>query len=268
VLNSSKKKMDVEEMQELERYKKQIIFEELGEHGQKQLFHSRALIVGCGGLGGYIAQYLTRAGVGHLILLDGDTPDLSNLHRQILFTEEDVKNKVPKALAAKKYLSNVNSQIQIDAHVMVATKKNLEPLLNKVDVILDASDNFDIRYAINELSIQYSIPWIYGGVIGSSGITMTIVPGITPCLCCIFPDKPVPGTFPTSDTKGIVAQAPGLVASIQSLEAMKILSGQTEKIRRSIIHFDLWDGVFLTMGQNEAPVSSCSACGHLSIQQG
>ena len=203
---------------------------------------SRALIVGCGALGSVIANTLTRAGVGFLRIVDRDFLEKSNLQRQVLYDEADVESGLPKAIAAANRLRQINSEIQIEPVVADVDASNIESLCNDVDVILDGSDNFEIRFLINDVSVKHGIPWVYGGCLGADGQTMTILPGESACLNCLMLDgPPPPGTTPTCDSFGILSPIINVIASIQSNEAIKILSGNLKSVSRKLNVFALWD---------------------------
>lgn len=224
------------------RYARQIRFPAIGEAGQKRLRDSAALIVGCGALGSVIANTLARAGVGHLRIVDRDFLEVSNLQRQVLYDEADVTAGLPKAVAAANKLRGINSEIEIEAIVADVDASNIEELCKDVDVILDGSDNFEIRFLINDAAVKHSIPWVYGGCLGADGQTMTILPGDTACLNCLMLDgPPPPGTTPTCDSFGILAPIINVIASIEANEAIKILSGNVEAISRKLTVIAMWE---------------------------
>ena len=225
----------------LARYARQMRYPPIGVEGQKKLLTSRALVVGCGALGSVIANTLARAGVGKLRLVDRDFLELNNLQRQILYDEGDVAAGLPKAIVARDRLSKINSQIEIEAHVADVEHTNIVKLCEGVDCIVDGTDNFETRFLINDAALKLRLPWVYGGCIGAEGQTLTILPGETPCLRCLMPEPPPPGSTPTCDSAGILGTIIGVVASMQANEALKILSGHREAISRTWNVFDLWD---------------------------
>lgn len=225
----------------LARYSRQTMFPPLGVEGQRRLLTSRALVVGCGALGTVIANTLARAGVGHLRIVDRDFVELNNLQRQVLFDEADAAAALPKAIVAADKLRRANSQIEIEPIVADVDHVNIQSLCDGVQVILDATDNFEIRFLINDAALKWNIPWVYGGCLGAEGQTMTIVPGETPCLRCLMSESPPPGTTPTCDTAGILASIIGVIASMEALEALKILSGQRSAVSRTLNIVELWD---------------------------
>ena len=223
------------------RYARQARFAAFGEQGQQRLSNSRALVVGCGALGSVIAESLTRAGVGHLRIVDRDFLEITNLHRQVLYDEQDVADELPKAIAAKRKLERINSQVEIEAHVSDVDFTNIEQLASDVDCICDGTDNFETRFLLNDTSHSLQIPWVYGGCIGAEGQQMTIVPGESACLRCLMNDVPPPGTTPTCDTAGVLGPIVNVIASTQAMEAIKILSGNVEAVSQTLNVFDLWD---------------------------
>lgn len=224
-----------------DRYARQSLYPPIGSEGQERLLASRALVCGCGALGSVIASTLARAGVGHLRIVDRDFLELNNLQRQVLFDEDDLAAGLPKAIAAERKLRRINSQIDIEAHVADLNAENVLALSEGVDVIVDGTDNFEIRFLLNDVAISQNIPWVYGGCIGAEGQTLTILPGETPCLRCLMQEAPPPGTMPTCDTAGIVAPIIGVIASIESMEAIKILAGRRDAVSRKLAVIDLWD---------------------------
>ncbi len=226
---------------DIQRYERQTIFSPLGEDGQRRLSQSTALLCGCGALGSVIANTLARAGVGTLRIVDRDFLELNNLQRQVLYDEEDVRSGLPKAIAARNRLQQINSEIEIEAVVADLDHRNVKQLIDGVDVIVDGTDNFETRFLLNDVSIQSGIPWVYGGCIGAEGQTMTIVPGVTACLRCLMRETPPPGTTPTCDTAGILGPIVNIVASYQACEAMKILSGHADQVSQTLNVFEIWD---------------------------
>ena len=228
-------------MQDLSRYVRQMRYSPLGEAGQQQLAASRALVVGCGALGTVIANTLVRAGVGKVRIVDRDFVEISNLQRQVLFDEDDIAADLPKAIAAANKLRRINSQVEIEPIVADVSPANVAELTSGVNAIVDGTDNFETRYLLNDIAVRDGIPWVYGGCIGAEGQSMTILPGETPCLRCLMPEAPPPGTTPTCDTAGIVGPIVNVIASIEAMEAIKILSGNRSAINRSLTVIDLWE---------------------------
>jgi molybdopterin/thiamine biosynthesis adenylyltransferase len=227
----------------LERYSRQIRFPGIGEDGQHRLLNSRVTLCGCGALGTVLANALVRAGVGHLRLIDRDFIETSNLQRQVLFDEHDVADNLPKAEAAARKLAAINSSVHVDPVVADIDRSNILELAQDADLILDGTDNFEIRYLINDVAVKLGKPWIYGGCIGSHGQTMTILPGETPCLRCVFEAAPAPGEAGTCETAGVLGPMVNIIASLQATEAFKILTGRRDKINRELLYFDIWDNM-------------------------
>ncbi len=223
------------------RYARQVLFAPLGNDGQQSLQQGTALVCGCGALGSVISNTLVRAGVGRVRLVDRDFLELNNLQRQVLYDESDVASGLPKAIAAQRRLQQINSDVQIEAIVADVDYRNVERLIQGVDVIVDGTDNFDTRFLLNDAAIQFGVPWVYGGCIGAEGQTMTILPGETACLRCLMRDSPPPGTTPTCDTAGILGPIVNVIASFQACEAIKVLSGRRAAVNRSLYVIDMWD---------------------------
>ena len=242
----------------LARYSRQTVLPAIGEKGQRKLLSSTVLVVGCGALGTVSASYLARAGVGKLVIVDRDFVESHNLQRQILFTESDVASQLPKAVAAERRLKEINSSIEVEGIVDDLNYTNVERLIAHVDVIVDGVDNLETRYLINDAAVKHSIPWVYGGVLSTSGITMTIVPGATACFRCVFPHVPEPGSMPTCETEGVLAAAPAMIASLQFVETVKVLIGATDQLRRGLTIIDVWDGSMETYEVTPAP--GCPVC--------
>lgn len=243
----------------MDRYSRQILFPPIGEEGQQKLAKKHVLIVGIGTLGTQSSEMLTRAGIGKLTIVDRDYIEWSNLQRQQLYTEEDAKNRTPKAVAAKERLQAINSEVEIDARIMDVTPIELEELVEGVDLILDATDNFDIRMMVNDISQKHQIPWIYGSCVGSYGMSFTIVPNETPCLHCLMETVPVGG--PTCDTAGIIHPAASQVVVHQTTEALKILTDNYDALRKKLISFDVWTNQMVQMNVSSMKKVDCASCG-------
>jgi adenylyltransferase/sulfurtransferase len=227
----------------LERYSRQMRFPGVGEAGQLRLLHSHVTLCGCGALGTVLANALVRGGVGHLRLVDRDFIETNNLQRQVLFDEHDVAENLPKAEAAARKLNAINSSVHVEPIVTDIDRTNILELVRDADLILDGTDNFEIRYLINDVAMKLGKPWVYGGCIGSHGQTMTILPGETPCLRCVFEAAPAPGEAGTCETAGVLSPIVNIIASYQVTEAFKILTGQRAHINRDLIFLDVWDNV-------------------------
>jgi molybdopterin/thiamine biosynthesis adenylyltransferase len=242
-----------------ERYSRQVLFKEIGEAGQKNLARARVVIVGCGATGSVLSSLLARAGVGTLRILDRDYVEPSNLQRQSLFDENDARESVPKAIAAARQITCFNSQITVAPHAADLTPQNADALLAATDLILDGTDNFETRYLINDFAIKNSVPWIYAAAVASYAVTMNILPGETPCLACVFPESPR-GAIETCETAGILNSAVTLVASLAATEALKFLSGARDKMRRTLLSWDVWSNERAEV-QLASPRTDCRVCG-------
>ncbi|HZI94644.1 MAG TPA: ThiF family adenylyltransferase [Patescibacteria group bacterium] len=244
-----------------ERYSRQILYAAIGQAGQERISASSVVVVGCGALGSVSASLMARAGVGRLRIIDRDFVDLSNLQRQLLFDEDDVREMKPKAVAAAEKLSRVNSSIAIESVVSDVNPDNIVDLVRGFALILDGTDNFETRFLINDVSIRHDIPWIYAACLGSYGLTMNILPGETACLRCVMESPPPPGSVATCDTAGILGPVVSMISSLQSTEALKLLSGNREAMSRDLVSLDGWTQV---MTRVEVPRSGgrrrCEAC--------
>jgi adenylyltransferase/sulfurtransferase len=244
-----------------DRYSRQVLFDPIGSQGQDRLRESTAVVIGCGALGGIHIETLSRAGLGRLRLVDRDFVEESNLQRQLMFEESDAEERLPKAVAAARRIKRINSSIDVEPVVVDAGSDNIEDLIQGADVILDGTDNFEIRFLINDAAMKAGIPWIYGAAVGSYGLTMTIVPGAGPCLRCVLEEMPAPGSGPTCDTAGIITPIIALIGSIQSAEALKILVDGTTALHRSLIRVDLWDFQYNRIDlSTRGPGRDCPAC--------
>src|SRR5438270_9150177 len=227
----------------LERYSRQMPVPGIGEAGQRRPLNSHVTLCGCGALGTVLANALVRAGVGHLRLVDRDFIETHNLQRQVLFDEHDVAENLPKAEAAARKLGAINSQVVVEPVVTDIDRTNIVDLCHDADLILDGTDNFEIRYLINDVAVKLNKPWIYGGCIGSHGQVMVILPGQTPCLRCVFEAAPAPGEAGTCETAGVLGPIVNIVASLQATEAIKILTGNLEAVNRELVYLDIWENV-------------------------
>lgn len=243
-----------------ERYSRQILFREIGREGQEKLLNSRVLLVGCGALGASHAEMLARAGVGKLRIVDRDFVEYTNLQRQTLFKEEDAESRTPKAAAAKKRIADINSEIEVEEIVADVNNSNIESLIDGCDLVLDGTDNFQVRYLVNDACVKNKKTWIYGAAVSSYGTTMTIVPGETPCLRCIFEEMPDAGSSPTCDTAGVIMPIIATVSAVQVTEAIKILVGDTVSLHRSLMQFDVWNNDWRKI-KLAGPNADCKACG-------
>ncbi|MDG1499139.1 MAG: ThiF family adenylyltransferase [Planctomycetota bacterium] len=251
------------------RFDRQIRFAAMGEQGQARLQSARVLLVGTGALGGVLAQNLVRAGVGELILCDRDIVELSNLPRQVLFEDRHAAAKIPKATAALETLARIGGPTKLRAEACHVDAENLPELADGVQLVLDGTDNLATRYLINDWCVAEDTPWVYGGVVGSGGLVLPILPGQSACLRCIFPDPPPAGSLPTCDSAGVIAPAVGTIASMQAGAALRILSSARGKgtaespthapgMTPKLLQIDVWTGSLLTVDATRRP--GCPTC--------
>lgn len=227
-----------------ERYSRQMRVPGIGKAGQERILNSRVTLCGVGALGTVLANALVRAGVGSIRVIDRDFVEPSNLQRQVLFDESDVTNNLPKSEAAVAKMRQINSSVKLEAVVADINRTNIEELCKDADLILDGTDNFEVRYTINDVAVKLNKPWVYGGAVGTEGMTMTIIPGETPCLRCVFEASPGPGEVGTCETAGVLGPAVGVIANLQAAEALKILAGKKETINRELVMLNLWENTF------------------------
>jgi len=241
-----------------ERYSRQIAFGKIGDRGQERLLAASAAIIGVGALGTVIANNLCRAGVGHLRLVDRDCVELSNLQRQVLFDEGDAAARLPKAQAACDHLARVNSLTRLEPVIAHVDSSNIEDILKGSDVVLDGSDNMELRFLVNEACHKLKIPWVHGGALGASGNCMTILPGEGPCFRCLTPRIPPAGSHPTCATAGVLNMASGVIASMESAEAVKIITGSA-RVNRGVFVLDVWNNSaeYIDLAANP----DCPVCG-------
>jgi len=244
-------------MDNSDRYSRQVIFPGIGKDGQEKLARSTVVVIGCGALGTVSATALARAGVGRLRIIDRDFIEYHNLQRQILFDEEDVKQQIPKAIAAERHLSAINSTIVVEGEVADVNHRNIERLSEGADLIVDGLDNLETRYLINDVSLKRDVPWIYGAAVSSYGMMMAVIPGRTPCLRCLFPSLPPAGQGGTCDTAGVVNAAPMAIGALQAAEAVKVLLGVEPM---GLISLDVWSGQFNRLDVDSRPSPDCPAC--------
>lgn len=255
---------------ETSRYHRQVLLPQIGPEGQGRLGRSRVLLVGCGALGSVVAEQLVRAGIGLLRIVDRDVIELTNLQRQVLFDERDVKEHAPKAIAAAARLRQINSTVRIDALVTDLHAGNVEKLAGlergdePVDLIVDGTDNVQTRYLLNDVSVKHRVPWIYGACVGTEGRCMMIRPPQTACLRCLFPKPPGPGELATCDTAGVLAAASSAVASLQVIAALKWLArGETG---RGLVVADLWQPRLRVIWPDQAKRDECPTCGRREFE--
>ena len=242
-----------------ERYARQAALPEIGPAGQERIGASHAVVVGCGALGSYQAQILARAGVGRLTVIDRDFVERSNLQRQILFTDHDAESHLPKAVAAERTLRAINPGIEIRGLVDDLHSGDADALLAGADVVCDGTDNFETRYVVNDWSVREGVPWIYGGVLGTSGLVLAILPRETPCLRCVFETPPAAGSLPTCETAGVLGSAVAIVAGLQTTEAIKVLAGAPDAVTRGMVAVEAWESSWRRI-DGGPPRADCPVC--------
>ncbi|MBP1992176.1 ThiF family adenylyltransferase [Paenibacillus eucommiae] len=248
---------DERQDKQMERYSRQMLFAPIGEAGQRKLMGKAVLIVGMGALGTVLANHLVRAGVGRVRFVDRDYVEKSNLQRQMLYDEEDVRHAYPKVIAAEKKLSKINSGVRLEPIVADVTAHNVDALLQDMDLVLDGTDNFQTRFLLNDACWKLGIPFTYGGAVSSRGMSAIFVPGATPCLRCFI--QTADGSGQTCDTIGVISPVVDIVASYQAVEALKYLVEAHGQRRNSLVTFDLWHNQFFEMKLGE-PRSDCPCC--------
>jgi adenylyltransferase/sulfurtransferase len=268
---------------DLARYHRQMLLPGFGEEGQERLLASTALVLGCGALGTVIADMLARAGVGHLVIIDRDFIELTNLQRQVLFDEQDVTDAIPKAEAAKRKIGRINSQVEVTAIVDDINHRNIEKYASGVDILVDGVDNFETRYLANDCAVKHGIPYIYGGAVGTVGAAFAILPHTkdgnapwetapsgsraTPCFRCIFEEAPPPGMNPTCDTAGVIGPAVSIIANFEVAETLKILTGNLDRVSRTMLNIDLWANAFQQLKVGSAyDRGDCQCCKHRNFE--
>lgn len=238
-------------MNDFARYEKQILFSGIGRNGQKKLQKSRVGILGCGALGSNIANILCRSGIGQIVVVDQDRVELSNLQRQMLFTESDVGHA--KAIRAARRLAKINSEVAVEAFHQTVCVDNFNALFKGCNLIFDASDNFAARFLLNRMSIEENIPWVFSGVTAASGQSMLIVPGKTACLGCMLPEESHGESFPTVHNSGIITSIVTIIASISAAAGIKYLVSKAAD--GNLVFFDAWEQQFA-----RAKVASSPEC--------
>ncbi len=262
----------------LHRYHRQMLLAGFGTEGQQRLADSTALILGCGALGTVSANMLARAGVGHLIIVDRDFIDLTNLQRQVLFDEEDITAGLPKAEAAKRKIARINSQVEVTAVVDDINHRNIGRLAEQADILVDGLDNFETRYLANDCAVKYGKPYVYGGAVSTSGMALAILPHspdgrspwetladgshATPCFRCLFEQAPA-GESPTCDTVGVLGPAVSIIANFQASEALKILTGNFARVNPKLLNIDLWTNTLMQLDVSDSwQETDCPTCKH------
>jgi adenylyltransferase/sulfurtransferase len=246
-------------MRELDRYSRQILVPEIGTTGQEYLLASSVAVVGCGALGTVIASSLVRAGVGRVRVIDRDFIELNNLQRQVLFDEDDIAKGLPKAIAAVEKLRKVNSQVTLEPVVVDVNADNVESLISDMTLVMDGTDNFEARFLINDACVKNNVPWVYGAVLATYGMSMAIIPHRTPCFRCFLAEIPQPGSIATCDTQGVLGPVVNIVASLEVIEGLKILVDGEDIHHGRLLYVDAWEGTMesLSVGQGNGQCPTC-----------
>jgi len=242
-----------------ERFDRQTRFAPLGPDGQARLARARVTLVGCGALGGVLAHTLVRAGVGRLVLVDRDVVETSNLPRQVLFDERHADQQAPKARAAAETLARIGGPTEVTPVVAHLDGRNLDELCGDADLVLDGTDNLPTRYLLNDFAVARGKPWVYAGVVGAEGLALAVLPGRGPCLRCVFPEPPPPGSLETCDTAGVILPAVGAIASLAAGLALRLLAGDLASFEPALLSLDAWDGRARTLAIERDP--RCPCCG-------
>ena len=242
------------------RYSRQVLFPGIGKEGQAQLGKKKVTIMGAGALGTVLANHMVRAGIGHVRLIDRDFVEPSNLQRQMLYDEQDAANHLPKVMAAYEKLKIINSDVTVEPVIADLTPVNAETLLADSDLILDGTDNFHVRFLINDVAVKHRIPWVYGGAVSSRGMFTAIRPHETPCLRCLFPEPPE-NRGETCDTAGVIGPIIHIVASYQAVEGLKILLEREANYNPNLEHFEVWRNQHMQMDVSKKKNPDCPACG-------
>jgi adenylyltransferase/sulfurtransferase len=243
------------------RFQRQIVYAPLGLEGQKRLAAGRVLILGVGGLGSWSAELLARAGVGMLRLVDDDKVDLTNIHRQGLFDEQDASAAALKVHAAAARLARINSRCKVEPIVARADRSNIATLAEGMALVLDGTDNFATRFVVNDYCVKAALPWVFAGVVGAEGQVLTIPPGGRPCLRCVFDQPPPPCADPSCRSAGVLGPAVAAIAAMQAAEAVKILAGQSAHISPYLTKLDLWTNRLQRIDAVKA-AADCPCCKH------
>ena len=242
-----------------DRYHRQIVYAPFGVAGQQRLCAAKALVVGVGGLGSWVAELLARAGVGMLRLVDNDRVELVNVHRQTLYDESDAEAQRPKAQAAARRLRQINAAVEIQPVIERLTADTVARLAEGVDVILDGTDNFATRFIVNDFCVKNSLPWVFAGVVGAEGQVMSVIPGRTACLRCVYDSPAPPCVEPTCRAAGVLGPAAAAIASMQAMEALKILAGSAGQVSPFLTKLDFWTNQLQRI-DTSVPAVNCPCC--------
>ena len=241
---------------QLMRYDRHIKLREFGELGQRALCDARVLVIGAGGLGSPVLMYLAAAGVGTLGIVDGDEVDVSNLQRQIVHDSANVgKSKVQ---SARQRIAQINPEVKVECHALFLTSENIKDIIGSYDFVIEATDNFVVKYMVNDACVEAGKPFCLGGILRFEGQVMTYVPG-APCYRCLFPEPPEPGDVPSGKAVGVLGVIPGITGTLQATEAIKWITGTGTLLTGRLLTFNA-----LTMNFDVIPFgksAKCPACG-------
>jgi molybdopterin/thiamine biosynthesis adenylyltransferase len=245
--------------EQLERYSRQIILDDVSVKGQEKILNSKVLIIGTGGLGAPAAMYLGAAGVGIIGLVDVDTVDLSNLQRQIIHSTQDVGK--PKVISGKETINAINPDVNVVTYQERATASNILDIIKHkdYDFIIDGTDNFPVKFLINDACVKLQKPFSHAGIIRFQGQTMTYVPGQGPCYRCVFKNPPPPDVVPTCQQAGVLGVMGGIIGSIQASEALKYITGVGDLLTGKLLTFDAKKMNFRTIDIHRD--KKCAICG-------
>lgn len=243
------------------RYDRQIRLSMIGREGQQRLADAKVAVLGCGALGTVAADILARAGVGHLRLIDRDVVEWTNLQRQSLYTEQDAQQSQAKAAAACKAISFINSEIVCEPWVTDLTADNIHQSLEGCDLVVDAADNFAVRFLLNDYSLEHRLPWVHGGCVGTGGQVAFFTGQGHPCFRCLVPEMPPASAVATCDSAGVLGSATHAIASLQATEAIKWLSGNQAAIRPGVWSLDFWNHRSRVISLPASLSDRCAACG-------
>jgi molybdopterin-synthase adenylyltransferase len=247
-------------LQSDDRYSRQVRFAPIGLEGQRRISAARITLVGAGALGSVAAELLVRAGIGFIRIVDRDFVELSNLQRQSLYDEDDARKSLPKAVAADAKLRRINSEVQIEPVVDDVNPTTVEDYIQDADLVLDALDNFETRFVINDACAKHGKTWIYSAAVGSYGCVMPVVSGKSPCLRCVVGSLPAPGTSPTCDTAGVIGPITHIIASMQVSEALRLICGAVEPSDIGLLTYDVWGHSFRKLSADPEVMKTCPVC--------
>lgn len=246
---------------DLSRFARQAVLENWGSDAQISLRHGRALIIGVGGLGSWVAELLTRSGLGFLRLVDDDIVELTNIHRQALFCEDAAHARRHKVLAAAERLRLLNRDTEVEAVIDRVDRFNIVQLAKDVQVVVDGTDNFLTRFLINDYCVKNGLPWVFAGVIRTEGQVMAVIPKQTPCLRCLIEPPTLACTDPSCQQVGVLGPVVSAIASLQAMEVLKLIAGKAEAIASFLFKMDMWHNRIQQLGHDGPRMNPpCPCC--------